>query len=47
MILQKGAPAPDPDLKSTPDQKLKSSDFSSNPVILTIQFISSPLNKTK
>jgi peroxiredoxin len=34
MILQKGSPAPDFDLHSTPDQKLKLSDFLGKRVIL-------------
>jgi peroxiredoxin len=34
MILQKGSPAPDFDLHSTPDQKLKLSDFRGKRVIL-------------
>jgi peroxiredoxin len=34
MILQKGTPAPDFDLNSTPDQKLKLSDFKGKRVIL-------------
>ncbi len=35
MILQKGIPAPDFELNSTPDQKLKLSDLKGQPVILT------------
>lgn len=34
MILQKGSPAPDFDLHSTPDQKLKLSDFRGKRVVL-------------
>lgn len=34
MILQKGTPAPDFELNSTPDQKLKLSDFKNKRVIL-------------
>jgi peroxiredoxin len=34
MILQKGTPAPDFDLNSTPDQKLKLSDFRGKRVVL-------------
>jgi peroxiredoxin len=34
MILQKGTPAPDFDLNSTPDQKLKLSDFKGKRIVL-------------